>query len=171
MESHSNVILVGFMGTGKTTVGRALAARLGWRFIDTDSFIEEQEGMSVAEIFAQKGEAYFRQTETRALMQILKRSGQVVATGGGAVLAEENRAMMLQGGLVAALQASPATIIGRVREDKSRPLLAGDVEERVHRLLEARRTAYDFAPVQLATDGISVDQLVERLAERLMAKP
>lgn len=167
LHPYPNVILIGFMGTGKTTVGRALATRLGWLFVDSDHYIEERAGETVSAMFARHGEAYFRAVETSALKEILGGSGQVVATGGGAVLAEENRGIMLSGGLVAALKASPTTIIKRVRGDTSRPLLAGDVEERVYRLLDARKSAYDFASLQLDTDKASVEQLVDELIARL----
>lgn len=162
-----NVILAGFMGTGKTTVGRQLAERLGWTFMDSDRYVEEQAGMSIREMFAEKGEPYFRELETEALRTLLSGEHRVVSTGGGAVLKEENRRLMLEGGLAVALRAEEATVVSRVRGDANRPLLQGNVEERVRTLMEARRNAYDFAPLQIDTDRLTVEQIVERIAGKL----
>lgn len=164
--ANKNVILVGFMGSGKTTVGKRLAHALGWTFVDSDHAIEAHEGMAVRDIFQSEGEAYFRQAETETLRRLLSSENQVIATGGGAVLKEENRKLMLEGGLVVALKASEATVVKRVRGDESRPLLQGDVEERVRSLMLARKTAYDFAPVQIDTDGRSVEEIVKLIAEK-----
>jgi shikimate kinase len=164
-----NIILVGFMGTGKTTVGRILASRLGWTFTDTDAFIQEQTGMTIGRMFEEHGEAFFRQQETEALRELLQRRNQVVSTGGGAVLLEENRRLMLENGLVVAMNAEESVIVERVRGDKGRPLLQGDVVERVHTLVETRRHAYDFATVQLHTDRLSPEEAARRIEEMLEA--
>lgn len=166
---HRNVVLVGFMGTGKTTVGRILANRLEWTFTDTDSYIEKQAGMTISRMFQEHGEAFFRDKETEALQELLLRQGQVVSTGGGAVLREENRRLMLENGLVVAMLAEEAVIVERVRGDTGRPLLQGDVEERVRTLVEARRHAYDFAAVQLHTDRLSPEEAARRIQDMLEA--
>ncbi|WP_309299331.1 shikimate kinase [Paenibacillus sp. YYML68] len=158
-----NVILIGLMGTGKSTVGIALAERLGYRFVDTDARIEEVSGMSIKDMFAELGEAAFRLQETACINNVLADEAQVVATGGGAVLAEVNRQTMLEGGLVVALRASAETIIQRVREDGNRPLLAGDVEERVRAIMESRKHAYDFAHLSIQTDGLAVEEITDRI--------
>jgi len=150
-----NIYLVGFMGTGKTTVGKALAEMLGWRFVDMDAELEKEQGMSIPEIFASRGEPHFRKLEAELLERIGGGTNQAVSTGGGAVLAEANRAVMLRTGFVAALKADAGTIIERVRGDANRPLLAGNVEERVKRLLEERKNAYDFADCSVDTAGRS----------------
>lgn len=162
-----NVVLVGFMGTGKTTIGKAVAERMGWVFADTDHMVEALAGKSIKEIFAAEGEEVFRQLETEALRELLSGTGQVIATGGGAVLKEENRRLMLEGGLVAALRAEEASITARVRGDQGRPLLQGDLEERVRTLMEARRFAYDFAPLQLDTDVLTIEAAAEQIQELL----
>lgn len=167
---HRNIVLVGFMGTGKTSVGRVLADRLGWIFSDTDHHVEEKAGMPVSQIFAEQGEEAFRQLETEALQELLGLQNRIIATGGGAVLKEENRRLMEEGGLVVALNAAEEVIVERVREDAARPLLAGNVEERVRLLMEARRTAYAFAPVQLDTGRLTVQQAAERIIGEL-ARP
>ncbi|MNC34591.1 Shikimate kinase [compost metagenome] len=164
---HQNIVLVGFMGTGKTTVGRILAEQLGWVFTDTDAYIEEQAGMAISRMFQEHGEAYFRERETESLRELLQRQGQVVSTGGGAVLREENRRLMLENGLVVAMLAEEAVIVERVKGDTGRPLLQGDLEERVRTLVEARRHAYDFATVQLHTDRLTPVEAARRIRELL----
>ncbi|RAV04560.1 shikimate kinase [Paenibacillus sp. YN15] len=166
---QQNIVLVGFMGTGKTTVGRILAERLGWTFTDTDAYIEEQAGMTISRMFQEHGEAYFRERETESLRELLQRQGQVVSTGGGAVLREENRRLMLENGLVVAMLAEEAVIVQRVKGDAARPLLQGDLEERVRTLVEARRHAYDFAHAQLHTDNLSPLEAARRIQEMLDA--
>jgi len=149
-----NIVLVGFMGTGKTTVARLLADRLGYRAVDTDDEIVRRAGKTIAEIFAAEGEAWFRDLETQVLRDILAGDGQVVATGGGAVLREENRRLMLSAGWVVALAADPETLAARLArpaEAGVRPLLAGDAGERVRALMEARKHAYDFAHCMIDT--------------------
>jgi len=161
-----NVILVGFMGTGKSTVAAELAGRLGWSWVDLDAEIERHEGCTIAELFDRRGEAYFRRAETEALKRELAgRSGRVIATGGGAVLAEHNRRTMLENGLVVALTATPETIVRRVKGDPSRPLLRGDVEQRVRELLEKRKHAYDFAHVRIDTTDRTVSDIAAQIAE------
>ncbi|MZQ81729.1 AAA family ATPase [Paenibacillus sp. 5J-6] len=157
----SNLVIVGFMGTGKSTVGKLLAERLGWKFQDSDAVLEEAQQTSIADLFRQHGEAHFRSLESKTLESLLAHRGQIVATGGGAVLAEENRACMLRNGFVVALTASPEAIIHRVSTDISRPLLQGNLEERVHTLLEQRKSAYDFAHTVIDTTELTTDQIVD----------
>lgn len=164
---HRNIVLVGFMGTGKTSVGRILAKRLGWTFVDSDHVIEVKAGQTIPLIFAERGEAAFRELETEALRELMAGEKQVVSTGGGAVLKEENRRLMLEGGLVAALLAEEAVIVERVRGDRNRPLLQGDVAERVRTLMAARREAYHFAPLQIRTDNLTTDQVADRIGRAL----
>lgn len=161
-----NIILVGFMGTGKSTVGRALAQHLKWTFIDTDQGIEQEAGMSIPTIFEQYGEHYFRDLESKVIARTVAGEHQVIATGGGAVLREENRKAMLSGGLVVALKADSATIISRVREDTNRPLLAGDLESKVQSLLKERERAYDFAQMVIDTSALSVSEIVQLIQAR-----
>ncbi|MFC0213170.1 shikimate kinase [Paenibacillus chartarius] len=160
---RSNVVLVGFMGTGKSTVGTLAAARLGWSFVDSDAWIVQKSGMSIPELFAERGEAEFRRLETEAIRELLSGKGCVLATGGGAVLSAENRELMKEGGLVVALTASKEAIIERVQGDTNRPLLQGGVEERVTALLEARKGAYDFAEVKIDTERLSPEEVAERI--------
>jgi shikimate kinase len=161
-----NIILIGFMGTGKTTVGKLLAARLGWSFVDTDARIESEQGVPVGELFEQRGETAFRQLETDMLERVVQQNQQVIATGGGAVLQEMNRSLMMINGYVVALQADQSTIVSRVSGNSARPLLRGDVVERVSRLMEQRKFAYDFADQCIDTTQISVDQVVTLILDK-----
>ncbi|PYI54438.1 shikimate kinase [Paenibacillus flagellatus] len=161
-----NIVLIGFMGTGKSTVAHELAQRFGWKRVDLDASIEEAEKATIPQLFADKGEPYFRRAETEALRRELEGvEGRVVATGGGAVLAEENRAIMTANGLVVALTADEETIVRRVKDDPNRPLLQGDLRERVRTLLGQRKHAYDFAHVRIDTS----DKTVERIADEIAA--
>ncbi|WP_379133356.1 shikimate kinase [Paenibacillus sp. sgz500958] len=156
-----NIILVGMMGTGKSTVGQLLAQELGFEFIDLDNAIVKREGRSIPEIFAENGESYFRVVETAELQISLLGGGKVISTGGGAVLAPGNTSVMLENGCVIALTAAAEDIISRVAEDKNRPLLAGNAEERVRRLMEERRNAYLFAHYTVDTTGLRPAQVSE----------
>jgi shikimate kinase len=161
-----NIVLIGFMGTGKSTVGLALSDRLGWRFVDTDQAIVEREQRSIPELFQNQGEAYFRDAESTVLSNVLQGDKQIISTGGGAVLRAENRECMLASSFVVALTAPPEVLLGRLRGDVNRPLLAGDKEERVHRLMEERKNAYDFAHLMIDTSTSNVRETVETIMER-----
>ncbi|GAA0832135.1 shikimate kinase [Bifidobacterium pullorum subsp. gallinarum] len=154
-----NIILIGMMGTGKSTVGRLVADSLGYTLIDLDTEIEKLDGRTIPEMFEADGESYFREAESAALRSVLLRKGIVVASGGGAVLSSENCEAMKQGGWVVALTADTASIVERVRGDVNRPLLAGDVEERVGRILDERKDKYLFADVMLDTVGRSAEEV------------
>lgn len=142
-----NLLLVGFMGTGKSTVGRLLAERLGWRLVDTDALIVRVAGKEIPAIFRDEGEASFRDRETTVLLGVCAGERQVIATGGGAVLREENVAALRGAGLVVWLTARAEVIAERTSRRADRPLLAGDESplERVLRLLAARGDAYQRA--------------------------
>ena len=163
-----NIILIGFMGTGKTTVGIALAQKLNWKHVDTDHLIEEREG-SILEIFHKFGEAHYRQIEAKCVRQVTVDSEQIITTGGGSVLLPENRIALKQNGFVVLLTADPATIIKRVREDKNRPLLQGNLDERVHQLLRDRENAYQFADFTIDTSGRTVEDIVSLIIEQFNA--
>jgi shikimate kinase len=158
-----NIILIGMMGTGKSTVGMLVAQELGYEFVDLDHVIIQQEGRSIADIFADSGEAYFRKVESAVLGQTLQNGGKVVSTGGGAVLAPGNSSVMLENGFVVGLTATAEDIIARVSGDDNRPLLAGNAEERVRRIMEERRDAYRFAHCTVDTSGLSAAQVSQHI--------
>lgn len=162
MPTH--IVLIGFMGTGKSTVGQLLAQRLGYAVVDMDAEIERREGRLIRDIFAEEGEGAFRKAESDTLSEILSRSEvQIIATGGGAVLAEQNREAMLSNGFVIALTADTADIIQRVGNDPARPLLQGNAADRVHKLLLERKHAYDFAHLTLNTTGLTAQQVADKI--------
>ena len=156
------IYLVGFMGAGKTTVARALGRRLGWRVEDIDERIESRERRSVASIFAQHGEAYFRQQERQTLSELLPQRQIVIATGGGTFAEPDNRALMLADGAVAWLDVPLSRVFERVPADGRRPLAADRVQ--MEQLYARRRLAYAEAHVRI--DGTEpVPDVVARLLE------
>lgn len=162
-EPKDNIILIGMMGTGKSTVGALLAAETGHELIDLDLEIERKAGMTIPQIFADKGEAFFRELENAVLREVLQQEHVILATGGGCVLRAENCMEMTAHGWVVSLKADAESIISRVGDDPNRPLLAGGVRERVTRLLEERRGAYDFAHCTVDTAGKSAADVASEI--------
>ncbi|MCB1888073.1 MAG: shikimate kinase [Rhodocyclaceae bacterium] len=139
----SNIFLVGMMGAGKTTIGRELAKRLGRRFVDCDHEVEARTGVKIPVIFEIEGEEGFRRRETQALEELSREPGLVVATGGGIVLADENRAILREQGTVIYLDVAPDVLYERTRHDRNRPLLQVDnPRRRIHDLYAAREPLY-----------------------------
>jgi 3-dehydroquinate synthase len=163
------VWLVGMMGAGKSTVGRGLARRLGRRFVDTDLEVERSAGASVAEIFAREGEPAFRRREREAIEHV--DGGAVVALGGGAIQQPGAREHLAGTGTVVYLRARPETLLARVGDPDSRPLLAGLAPERrlerLRELLAERRAAYESASIVLDTDAIPAAEVIEALAQKI----
>ena len=142
----TNIVLIGFMGSGKSSIGKRVASRLGFQFVDTDAVLVEREGREIAGIFAREGEARFRDLETSVLRSLGTRSRCVISTGGGVILREENRALLRQLGLVVWLTASEDVIFNRVSRTNKRPLLqTANPRETVTQLLAARRPLYEAA--------------------------
>lgn len=154
--------LVGFMGAGKTTVARILGRRIGWRFEDIDQRIESRERRTVASIFAQNGEAYFREAERSILHELLPERNVIVATGGGTFVDPDNRIAMLADGAVAWLDVPLTRILDRVPPDGRRPLAAD--REQMEQLFARRQVAYGQAHVRLDASR-PIDEVVERLLE------
>lgn len=170
MAGAPNVVLTGFMGTGKSVVGRALAATLGRRFVDTDEHIVERYG-PIATIFAEHGEDTFRRHEHELATELSTQTDLVIATGGGMLMHDPAREALAATGRVVCLTAEPATIVARVIGDgiDARPLLAGDDPEgRVAALLATRAERYGRFE-QVATDDRTVDEIVADIVDRLDA--
>lgn len=155
-----NVVLIGFMGTGKSAAGRRLARILRRPFLDTDAEIERLVGKSVRRIFIEDGETRFRSEEALLCRKLAVPRGLVVATGGGIVLNPENVADLRKGGVLIGLSAGPEVIYQRVRRKQSRPLLRGNVRARVRELLEARAHAYGAAEFTVDTGEHSLPKTV-----------
>ncbi|MCL6612381.1 MAG: shikimate kinase [Peptococcaceae bacterium] len=142
-----NIVLIGFMGTGKTTVGRILALRLGLKFVDTDEEIEKITGKTVPDLFNRYGSIRFRSEEALVIKKLSAREGLVIATGGGAVLNPENVAALKENGVLVLIRSSPEVILNRVRSGRNRPLLAGaaDLKREIEKLMADREEAYRAA--------------------------
>jgi shikimate kinase len=162
MAAQRNIVLFGFMGSGKTSVGKQLAGRLGMTFLDMDEVIEARQGKSIPRIFAEEGEPRFRALERELVKELAARRGLVVATGGGVVLNPDNVRDYAGTGLAVCLRASPEAILSRVGSDTNRPLLAvGDKMGKIRSLLDARRRFYEAIPLQIDTTALTVNEVVD----------
>jgi len=162
-----NIVLTGFMGTGKTEVGREIARLLGYNFVDADDEIVKAEGMPITEIFAKKGEPYFRDLETKIIKALSKRTNSVISTGGGAVLREENLSALRENGIIVLLTARAETIYQRTKGDSTRPLLqVDDPLKKINELLSARMPYYMKADIVIDTEGKSPLEIAEEIAKR-----
>ena len=166
-----NVVVFGFMGVGKTTVGRLLSPRLGYRFVDSDAEAEREAGMRIAEVFAERGEPAFREIERRVITRLSQGDKQVIALGGGAVLDPRNVEELRKSGKMVLLTASPEEIGLRTRGDISRPLLAGaDKLTCIRTLLDERRDRYlAAADMVVDTNGVPPIRVAEAIQARLEA--
>jgi shikimate kinase len=169
MLGTKNIYLVGPMGTGKTAVGRALARLIGVPFADSDAEIVRHSGVDIPYIFEQEGESGFRRREREALVGLCHRSPLVLATGGGAVLAPENRELLKSTGVVIYLHTSPAQQLQRVGSGRGRPMLqGGDVAHRLQELSRVREPLYrEIADLTMNTDGRRVPRVAELIARQL----
>lgn len=170
MAKARNIILCGFMGTGKTTVGKLVAARLGWQFADTDQVIEARCGKRVSAIFAEEGEAAFRQMERDLCHEIAASwRGYVIATGGGMVLDATNRELLRRSGCLICLDLPPEHLARRLAGKTDRPLLAnppnGDLVAHIQALLAARAEAYRAVPHHVDTTNLSPYGVSEAVLE------
>ncbi len=164
-----SIALIGFMGAGKSTVGRLLADRLGMPFLDLDAEIERETGRDVSEIFSREGEEGFRKRESRALERALAEGGVVIACGGGVVTVEENVALLRERAVVFCLEVSLEEALRRTEEGgKARPLLTGDdPAARARRLLEQRKEAYAAAAHEvIRADAAAPEEIAEEIARR-----
>jgi shikimate kinase len=162
-----NVALIGFMGTGKTSVGRALAELLGFRFVDTDELIEAQARKRIVDIFAQDGEAAFRQLEETVVADLTGSEGLMIATGGGLPTRQSNLDALKTHALIVCLWASPEKILDRVGTQSHRPLLnVPDPLARIRELLEERTPFYKQADVMITTEGRPIREVAQQVANQ-----
>ncbi len=162
-----NVVLTGFMGTGKSTVGRRVAEMLKIPFFDVDDKISRQTGHSIAQLFQEKGEASFRALESATIQELSMQEKAVIATGGGALMNPQNRDFFEKRGILVCLTARTGTLLERLKNDFTRPLLAGEnMQQRIDRLMQERQAVYAMCPVQVATD----DKTIIQVAEEVVAK-
>ncbi|MDO5572902.1 MAG: shikimate kinase [bacterium] len=162
----NNIVLIGFMGSGKTTVGQLLAQTLGYTFADTDQLIEAGESMTVADIFAQNGEGYFRQLETLIMEEVSGTMDHtVLSVGGGLPMTGSNHKYLKKCGKVVYLKVSEQTVINRLKGNSDRPLLSGDdATEMIYKLLALRAPTYQsLADITIAADHMTVEEIVQEI--------
>lgn len=165
-----NIILTGFMGTGKTYTGRALARKLRARFIDTDILIEKEAGISIREIFEKYGEPHFRGLEREIVKKVSEENGVIVAVGGGAIVNTANLADLKRHGIVINLTASPEVILSRVERNSDRPIL--QVEDKIGKikeLLESRAPFYERADIAVDTEDKNPEQVADEILDLVQA--
>ncbi len=159
-----NIVLVGFMGVGKTEVAKVLSARLNMRYASTDRLIEKKEGISIREIFSGKGEAYFRKLEKQVVKEVSLMENAVIDAGGGVVIDPENLKNLKKKGLVFCLRAEPGIILERTKKYVHRPLLnVRDPLEKIKKLLESRKHFYEPADFHLDTSAMSVGKVADEV--------
>lgn len=164
-----NIILIGFMGAGKTTISDYLSTMFAMNIVEMDQVIEEREEMSIQDIFATYGEEYFREMETNLLIEMQSRKNTVISCGGGVAMRERNVAEMKKNGRVVLLTASPETIYERVKDSNNRPVLNGRKNvQGISELMEQRREKYEAAAdIVVNTDGKTVLQVCEEMIQKL----
>jgi len=161
---RKNIIITGFMGTGKSVVAKELARKLKMEFIDMDQIIEEDQGMSISDIFARYGENYFREQENKLVKKLSQKENMVIATGGGTLLSSDNARMLGQAGEIVCLYADSQTIYNRVRRKNDRPLLKGEnILNKINLLLEERKKIYDNIKWKINTSNFTTQEVVDKI--------
>ena len=164
----NNIVLCGFMGCGKTTVGKLIAKALAFTFIDMDDYIVEQCGMSINQLFETYGEAHFRKLETDTIRELSARSELVIATGGGAVMRDENVELLKAGGTLVYLEANAESVYERLKDDTTRPLLAVDNKRaKIEELLAARIPRYRRVADLCVDGGGPAEQVADTIVKAL----
>lgn len=163
-----NIVLLGFMGTGKSAVAREIGKRLRRPVVEMDGEIEKREGMVISRIFAERGEPYFRSRERELVQKLSRSGGKVIAAGGGVVLDPANLRALARRGVLVRLDARPEVILRRVEREGHRPLLeGGDRLSTIKRLLAARRSFYDAIENRIDTSDLSVAAVADRIVALL----
>jgi shikimate kinase len=172
MEKKNNIVLCGFMATGRSSVGKKLAEIMGLEFVDLDAAIEAEEGLSIPRIFAERGEPAFRELESRMVERMMNRTGLVISTGGGTVVNPRNMETLKSRGVVVALTADIPTILRRAGSGDDRPLLqAEDREERIRELLLKRAPFYAQADMTIDTTSITIEEAALKISTSFSAFP
>lgn len=165
----NNIFLIGFMGSGKSTIGRFLQKELNMELVEMDARIVEEQGMSINDIFAEKGEDYFRDLESRLVLDLNSEGNTIVSCGGGVVIRPENVENMKKNGKIVFLSATPDTIYERVKNSTERPILNGHMNvEYIAGLMEKRRALYEnAADIRVETDGKTKDEICKEIISKL----
>lgn len=169
---NSNIVVIGFMGSGKTTLGKRLASKIKYKFVDMDKYIEKKEKMSVAEIFEAKGEDYFRRLETEVSEEMSKKEKYVIATGGGVVNNPENMKFLCENSTILYLKSTPEHIYRNIGKDKKRPLLqVNNKMEVIRTLMKERTPVYEkYAQVTINVSTGAVKYIISRIIRGLEGK-
>jgi len=163
-KKTSRIALIGFMATGKSTIGPLLAEKLGYVFIDTDAMVEESMGMKISEIFRDLGESAFREAEHQALKKALAMEKVIISTGGGVILFERNRQMLKEKAFVVSLTCQPETIFERIQGDQSRPLLrSSDPLKQIKMMMAERQSFYEDCDFQISTEEWTTPECCEKI--------
>ena len=166
-----NIIITGFMGTGKTAVAKQLACKLKMEFIDMDQIIEESHGISIADIFSRYGENYFRQQENKLAKELSQKENMVIATGGGTLLFPDNVRILSQRGQIICLYADSQTIYNRVKRKNNRPLLKREnVLSEINRLLEERKKIYGNIKWKIDTTNLNIQEVTDKIIALLKSE-
>lgn len=161
------IYFTGFMGAGKTTIGKALSEKLSFPVYDTDDYIIQKENRTIEDIFKTDGEEYFRKIEAQVL-RALPKENVIITTGGGMILNEENRAYMKENGTVIFLYCSPEVVFERLKEDTSRPLLAGDKKKEIETRLRKRLPLYQEAHFTIDTCNLTIEETITKIEDLLI---
>ncbi len=163
-----NIVLTGFMGTGKTVVGKRLSKLLNMELVDVDTEIEKAENMTINEIFRRFGESRFRELETEMIKRLSEKNNVIISTGGGAVLKKENVDALRKNGVIVCLLATPETILKRTSHTATRPLLqVEDPLKRIKELLDYRKPFYEKADIMIDTEGKTPSQIAEEIVKKI----
>ena len=170
MKRNPNIVLVGFMGTGKTSIGKQVSLQLRMRYVDTDDVVEQESGRQISDIFAEDGEPAFRELEHQAVCQVSQLENHVISTGGGVVLKKENMTELQKNGIVFCLTATPEEIYRRVGHQTHRPLLqTPDPLSQIRSMLEERHRYYARADHIVSTTGRSFGEIIAHI-KRIFTK-
>jgi shikimate kinase len=160
---EKNIILIGFMGAGKSTIGKVLSKKLGRKFLDTDEIIEKRTCLTISQIFEKYGESYFREVESEVVKEVSSRGNQIISLGGGAVLRDENVRALKKKGILVYLKVPLLELKRRLKFVKDRPLLKGDVESEVERIFAARKERYEEVADFIVEGNKPVVEIVDEI--------
>jgi len=168
---RKNIVITGFMGTGKNVVAKELARKLKMEFIDMDRIIEERQGTNIADIFARYGEKYFRAQENKLAKELSHKENMVIATGGGTLLSSDNTRILSQRGQIICLYADSQTIYNRVKRKNNRPLLKEEnLLSEINRLLEERKKIYDNIKWKIDTTNLNIQEVTDKIIALLKSE-
>ena len=162
-----NIVLTGFMASGKSSVGKILAEKLNIKFIDTDILIEQKLNKKISDIFKENGEQYFRQEETKVIEELSSLMSCVISCGGGVVLNKNNIDLLRKNGIIINLYASAQEVYKRIANNKDRPLLKDTSVEKIQELMNNRKKFYENCDISIKTDNLSIDQITNLIISKI----